>query len=66
VRLLRREALAARAEPVDVRAVPGGAAVTLAVSDPAAFLKHRLKRLKCSPIYPIGLAVGVKYPRCPA
>jgi hypothetical protein len=109
VRLLRREALAARAEPVDVRAVSGGAAVTLAVSDPAAFLKHRLKRfldrtllahrqnvylrivdgrgasvlewsltgphgmlwirrdvLKCSPIYPIGLAVGVKYPRCPA
>jgi hypothetical protein len=44
VRLLRREALAARAEPVDVRAVPGGAAATLAVSDPAAFLKHRLQR----------------------
>jgi hypothetical protein len=43
VRLLRREALAARAEPVDVRAVPGGAAATLAVSDPAAFLKHRLR-----------------------
>ena len=43
VRLLRREALAARAEPVDVRAVPGGAAATLAVSDPAAFLKRRLQ-----------------------
>jgi hypothetical protein len=43
-RLLRREALAARAEPVDVRAVGGGAAVTLAVSDPAPFLKHRLQR----------------------
>jgi hypothetical protein len=109
VRLVRREALAARAEPVDVHAVPGGAAVTLAVSDPAAFLKYRLQGfldrtllahrqnaylrivdgrgagvlewsvtgphgmlwirpdvLKCSPIYPIGLAVGVKYPRCPA
>jgi hypothetical protein len=109
VRLLRHEALAATAEPVDVRAVPGGAAVTLAVSDPAVFLKHRLERfldrtllahrqnvylrivdgrgagvlewsltgphgmlwirpdvLKCSPIYPIGLAAGVKYPRCPA
>jgi hypothetical protein len=44
VRLLRREALAARAEPVDVRAVGGAAAVTLAVSDPARFLKHRLQR----------------------
>ena len=44
VRLVRREALAARAEPVDVRAVGGAAAATLAVSDPAAFLKHRLKR----------------------
>src|SRR5207253_8023656 len=44
VRLLRREALAARAEPVDVRAVQGGAAATLAVSDPAPFLKHRLQR----------------------
>jgi hypothetical protein len=43
VRLVRHEALAARAEPVDVRAVPGGAAATLAVSDPAAFLKHRLQ-----------------------
>jgi hypothetical protein len=43
-RLLRREALAARAEPVDVRAVGGAAAVTLAVSDPAPFLKHRLQR----------------------
>jgi hypothetical protein len=43
VRLVHREALAARAEPVDVRAVPGGAAATLAVSDPAAFLKHRLQ-----------------------
>jgi hypothetical protein len=43
VRLLRRQALAARAEPVDVHAVPGGAAATLAVSDPAAFLKHRLR-----------------------
>jgi hypothetical protein len=43
VRLIRREALAARAEPVDVRAVPGGAAATLAVSDPASFLKHRLR-----------------------
>jgi hypothetical protein len=109
VRLLRREALAARAEPVDVRAVPGGAAATLAVSDPAAFLKHRLRGfmdrtlfahrqnaylrivdgrgarvlewsvtgphgtlwirpdvLKCSPIYPMGVPVGAKYPRCPA
>jgi hypothetical protein len=44
VRLLRREALAARAQPVDVRAVRGGAAATLAVSDPPAFLKHRLQR----------------------
>jgi hypothetical protein len=43
VRLVRREALAGRAEPVDVRAVRGGAAATLAVSDPAAFLKHRLQ-----------------------
>jgi hypothetical protein len=43
-RLLRREALAARAQPVDVRAVGGAASVTLAVSDPAPFLKHRLKR----------------------
>jgi hypothetical protein len=43
VRLLRREALAARAEPVDVRAAPGAASVTLAVSDPAPFLKHRLQ-----------------------
>ena len=109
VRLLRGEALAARAEPVDVRAVPGGAAATLAVSDPAAFLKHRLRRFldrtllahrenvylrivdghggrvlewsvegphgslwirrdvfQCSPIYPIGVPVGAKYPRCPA
>jgi hypothetical protein len=37
LRLLRREALAARAEPVDVRAAGGAAAVTLAVSDPAPF-----------------------------
>ena len=44
VRLVRREALAARAEPVDVRAAGGAAAATLAVSDPATFLKHRLKR----------------------
>jgi hypothetical protein len=44
VRLLRRDALAARAQPVEVRAVRGGAAATLAVSDPAAFLKHRLQR----------------------
>jgi len=44
VRLVRREALAARAEAVDVRAVGGAAAATLAVSDPAAFLEHRLKR----------------------
>ena len=44
VRLVRREALAARAQPVDVRAEPGAASVTLAVSDPAVFLKHRLKR----------------------
>jgi len=44
VRLLRREALAARAEPLGVRAVRGGAAVTIAVSDPAPFLKHRLQR----------------------
>jgi hypothetical protein len=44
VRLFRREALAARAEPVDVRAAGGGAAVTLAVSNPARFLKHRLQR----------------------
>jgi hypothetical protein len=109
VRLLRREALVARAEPVDVRAVRGGAAATLAVSDPAAFLKHRLKGFldrtlfahrqnaylrivdgrgdpvlewshrgsggslwirrdvfECSPIYPIGVPFGAKYPRCPA
>jgi hypothetical protein len=109
VRLLRREALAARAEPVDVRAVGGAAAVTLAVSDPAPFLKHRLQGfldrtllahrqhvylrivdgrgarvlewsltgphgtlwirpdvLECSPIYPMGVPVGAKYPRCPA
>jgi hypothetical protein len=43
VQLLRREALAARAQPVDIRTVRGGAAATLAVSDPAAFLKHRLQ-----------------------
>ena len=43
VRLVRREALVARAEPVDVRAVGGAAAVTLAASDPATFLKHRLQ-----------------------
>jgi hypothetical protein len=109
VRLLRREALAARAEPVDIRAVPGGAAATLAVSDPAAFLKHRLQGFldrtlfahrqnaylrivdehggrvlewsvtgphgtlwirhdvfECSPIYPLGVPYGAKYPRCPA
>jgi hypothetical protein len=42
-RLVRREALAARAEPVDVRAASGAASVTLAVSDPAPFLKHRLQ-----------------------
>jgi hypothetical protein len=109
VRLLRREALAARAEPVDVHAAPGAASVTLAVSDPAPFLKHRLKGFldrtllahrknaylrivdgsgdrvlewsvqgpsgtlwirhdvfECSPIYPIGVPAGVKYPRCPA
>jgi hypothetical protein len=34
VRLLRRDALAARAEPVAVQAAAGVAAVTLAVSDP--------------------------------
>jgi hypothetical protein len=109
VRLLRREALAARAEPVDVRAGGGAAAVTLAVSDPAPFLKHRLQGfldrtllahrsdvylrivdadggrvlewslqgphgflwirpslLRCSPIYPIGVPYGAKYPPCPA
>jgi hypothetical protein len=109
VRLVRREALAARAEPVDVRAAPGAASVTLAASDPASFLKHRLQRfldrtrlahrqdvylrivdghgssvlewsitgphgmlwirpdvLECSPIYPIGVPAGAKYPRCPA
>jgi len=44
VQVLYREAVAARAEPVDVRAAGGGAAVTLAVSDPAPFLKHRLQR----------------------
>lgn len=109
VRLVRREALFARAEPVDVRAVPGGAAATLAVSDPPAFLKHRLQGFldrtlfahrqnaylriidgrgarvlewsvtgahgslwirhdvfECSPIYPLGVPVGAKYPRCPA
>jgi hypothetical protein len=44
VRLVRREALAARAQLVDVRAAPGAASVTLAVSDPASFLKHRLQR----------------------
>ena len=44
VRLVRREALAARAQPVDVRAAPGAASVTLAASDPASFLKHRLQR----------------------
>jgi hypothetical protein len=44
VRLVRREALAARAQPVDVRAAPGAASVTLAVSDPASFLKRRLQR----------------------
>jgi hypothetical protein len=109
VRLLRREALAARAEPVDVRAGSGAASVTLGVSDPAPFLKHRLQGFldrtrfahrqnvylrvvdghgagvlewsitgphgtlwirpdlfECSPIYPIGDAVGVKHPRCPA
>jgi hypothetical protein len=43
VLLLYREALVAGAEPVDVRAVRGGAAATLAVSDPAAFLKLRLQ-----------------------
>ena len=109
VRLLRREALAARAEPVDFRAAGGAAAATLAVSDPAAFLKHRLKRFldrtllahrqdaylrivdgrgggvlefahegasgslwirrdvfECSPIQPISVPVGAKYPRCAA
>jgi hypothetical protein len=109
IRLVRREALAARAEPVDVRAAPGAAAATLAVSDPATFLKHRLQRfldrtlltrhdnaylrivdgrgrgvrewshagssgtlwirpslLECSPIQPIGLPYGPKYPHCPA
>jgi hypothetical protein len=109
VRLVRREALAARAQPVDVRAAPGAASVTLAVSDPASFLKHRLQRFldrtrlahredvylrvvdgrgarvlewsiqgphgslwirhdvfECSPIYPLGVPVGAKYPRCPA
>lgn len=108
VRLVRREALAARAEPVDVRAAPGAASVTLAVSDPAPFLKHRLKGFldrtllahrqdvylrvvdgrgarvlewsitgphgtlwlrhdifECSPIQPISVAYGAKYPRCP-
>jgi hypothetical protein len=83
--------------------------VTLAASDPASFLKHRLQRfldrtrlahrqdvylrivdghgssvlewsitgphgmlwirpdvLECSPIYPIGVPAGAKYPRCPA
>jgi hypothetical protein len=44
VRLVRREAIAARAEPVDVRAAGDAAVATLAVSDPAAFLKHRLQR----------------------
>ena len=109
VRLIRREALAARAEPVRVRAAGGAAVATLAASDPAAFLKHRLQRFldrtlfahrenaylrivdaqggrvlewthrgaggslwirrdvfECSPIYPIGVPVGAKYPRCPA
>jgi hypothetical protein len=109
MRLVRREALAARAEPVDVRAAPGAASVTLAVSDPASFPKHRLRRFldrtllahrqnaylrivdgrgarvlewsvtgphgslwirhdvfECSPIYPIGVPAGAKYPRCPA
>jgi hypothetical protein len=109
VRLVRRAALAARAEPVDVHAETGAASVTLAVSDPAPFLKHRLQRfldrtllthrqnaylrivdgrgarvlewsvtgphgtlwirpplLRCSPIYPIGVPAGAKYPRCPA
>jgi hypothetical protein len=108
VRLLRREALAARAQPVDVRAAGGAAAVTLAVSDPAPFLKHRLQRfldrtllthrddaylrivdgggdrvlewsyrarsgslwirpslLRCSPIQPLGVPVGARYPSCP-
>jgi hypothetical protein len=83
--------------------------VTLAVSDPAPFLKHRLQGfldrtllahredaylrildahgarvlewsiqgphgslwikpslLRCSPIYPLGVPAGAKYPRCPA
>jgi hypothetical protein len=44
VRLVRREALAARAEPVDIRAVGAAAAATLAVSDPGPFLKDRLQR----------------------
>jgi hypothetical protein len=109
VRLVRREALAALAEPVDVRAEPGAAWVTLAASDPASFLKHRLQRFldrtrlphrenvylrivdghgagvlewsitgphgslwirhdvfQCSPIQPISVAYGTRYPRCPA
>jgi hypothetical protein len=109
VRLVRREALAARAEPVDIRAAGGAAVATLAVSDPAAFLKHRLQHFldrtlfahrddaylrivdgrgrgvlewthrgasgslwirrdvfECSPIQPISVAYGTKYPSCPA
>jgi hypothetical protein len=109
VRRVRREALVARAQPVDVRAASGSASVTLAVSDPASFLMHRLQRFldrtrlahrqdaylrivdghgarvlewsvtgphgslwirhdvfECSPIRPMGVPFGAKYPRCPA
>jgi len=44
VHLIRREAVAARAQPVEVRVFGKAPVVTLAVSDPAPFLKRRLQR----------------------